>query len=413
MDDTSCLIDLPTSLQFNKHILPTRTKPVVKPYLLPEKSTSDYENSGKGTVGQVLQSLQRVRRALQLRSLDDNQSTDKSHHVQFQDIVYRSNTSASEIHFQAENAPLVQWYSDIFKVLVKEPVIQFEDQCLQWLKMLNTIPPSYSFITIKSKDTVELGLEEIYQQCVQNDGASAIKLKLKGSKVITESSETNCRDSIYYIPARSSFIMGDVEKTAQILLEAIDGHLEKPKCIIIDPPWPNKSVARSSVYKVNRNLGYLKALPIQESLSKTGVVAVWCTNKEKYVNFVKKVLFKKWNLTLVSTWTWLKITAFGEPLFDVYSNMRKPWEQLLIGVTSEYTSVYSDKIPPTFTIIGIPDYHSRKPSLKPFISRWFNCSANESLPVLEIFGRSLTPNWITWGREPLLFMHELYWSSDN
>ena len=51
----------------------------------------------------------------------------------------------------------------------------------------------------------------------------------------------------------------------------------------------------------------LKKIPIQRLLNPHGLVAVWVTNKPKYIQFVKKQLFNDWGINIVGHWHWVKV----------------------------------------------------------------------------------------------------------
>ena len=48
-------------------------------------------------------------------------------------------------------------------------------------------------------------------------------------------------------------------------------------------------------------------LPIRELLAEGGLVAVWVTNKQSLVEWVKGTLFPYWGLEFEAEWLWLKV----------------------------------------------------------------------------------------------------------
>jgi len=42
-------------------------------------------------------------------------------------------------------------------------------------------------------------------------------------------------------------------------------------------------------------------------LRENGLVVVWVTNKQKYLEFVRDELFPHWGLKLVAHWHWVKV----------------------------------------------------------------------------------------------------------
>ena len=69
--------------------------------------------------------------------------------------------------------------------------------------------------------------------------------------------------------------------------------------ILLDPPWMNTSVSRSSKYPV-LDCFKLFDLPVRQVLSRNGLVMIWVTNNLKYHKFVLEKLFPVW----VSDFDW-------------------------------------------------------------------------------------------------------------
>lgn len=209
----------------------------------------------------------------------------------------------------------------------------------------------------------------------------------------------------YLIPPRSSFIMGSMTDNS---LQQLSEHVslsDGVDLIVIDPPWPNKSVHRSSKYET-QDIYDLFSLPISDMIKDDTLVAIWVTNKPKFRTFIIKKLFPSWQLECVSEWVWLKLTTQGECIFPIDSEHKKPYEQLIIGQRKKTST-----IPEKHIIASVPSLrHSRKPPLQdvliPFLS-------NKEKPVcLEMFARCLTPGWISWGNECLKFQHLDYFQKE-
>ncbi|KAK2717208.1 N(6)-adenine-specific methyltransferase METTL4-like [Artemia franciscana] len=173
---------------------------------------------------------------------------------------------------------------------------------------------------------------------------------------------------------------------------------DKFNLIVIDPPWVNKMVSRKR--KRNESHGYdlmeiheIQKLPVKDLLSENGLVALWCTNKAAFRSFALQKFFECWNVELVATWYWIKVTTSGELTTPIGKN-KKPFEILLLGRNKNcvnYKPVPSHRI-----IVSIPAaIHSFKPPLdevlKPYIQDEPRC--------LEMFSRSLIPNWTSIGLE--------------
>jgi len=149
----------------------------------------------------------------------------------------------------------------------------------------------------------------------------------------------------------------------------------------------------------------LSSIPIPPHLAADGLVAVWLTHKSAILDFLvsPKGLFASWGLELVTQWTWLKITSSGQPLFDLESTWRKPWETLLIAkrIGAKAPSALKSKV-----IVAVPDIHSRKPNL-----RWlFRDILRQDYAALEVFARNLTAGWWSWGDEVLRFQGPEHWT---
>ncbi|GJP64766.1 hypothetical protein CLOP_g21715 [Closterium sp. NIES-67] len=78
--------------------------------------------------------------------------------------------------------------------------------------------------------------------------------------------------------------------------------------ILIDPPWENKSVARTRSYSTLPNR-HLLSLPVPRLASSQhgAVVALWVTNRERLRRFVERELLPAWGARHVATWYWMKV----------------------------------------------------------------------------------------------------------
>ncbi|EPY54086.1 mRNA (N6-adenosine)-methyltransferase [Schizosaccharomyces cryophilus OY26] len=398
-DEVCVLLDLPASIQFEPSLEFIASKPAMKPYPLPEKESVGPSEETDPLVLRSLNALLRIRSWIQIQK-----SPGKAAETEL--ITKRrklDHCKCSAIVRIQEASP----YRVNHLTMEHRHEEELTEQYLSMLHIMKQIPPVSSIVTLENSGVYEYGLEDLYQRFLCNRSSHTVQLNLQGVKTFVSEADRVPAWSTYYVPPGASFIMGDVEKTSNVLLEALEG--KKLDTVVLDPPWPNRSVARKNSYPVNRHLGYLRHLPIKQLLKKDGIVAIWCTNKKKIIEFIKNDLFPSWNLCYITTWVWLKITMQGDPLFNIHSKMRKPWEQLIIGATPSYLKMHRERIQDNYTLVSVPDYHSRKPSLHPFLKQWLNCD-----PIgLEIFGRCLSKNWITWGQQPLYFMNTAYWKCND
>ncbi|PNS18329.1 hypothetical protein CAC42_6146 [Sphaceloma murrayae] len=186
----------------------------------------------------------------------------------------------------------------------------------------------------------------------------------------------------------------------------------------MDPPWPNKSVARGKKsggghYDVADSMWHLRQLlfdvDVAPMLAERGVVAVWITNRPSVRELVlseEDGLFSSWGVKLVEEWIWVKVTERGEPVLPVEGIWRKPYEVLLIGRKSiagtEGNEAQGEvRDVKRRVIFAVPDIHSRKPCLKQELQRVF--ALPDTHRGLEIFARYIVSGWTSWGNEVLKF----------
>ncbi|KAF5677689.1 MT-A70 family [Fusarium circinatum] len=207
------------------------------------------------------------------------------------------------------------------------------------------------------------------------------------------------------IPDKAEFLNGSIKAMRDTF------HMSAPKfdLVVLDPPWPNRSARRktdkyATVSNLTEMRNLLLQIPLASHLAPDGLVAVWVTNKHSIHDFLTspKGLFAAWGLEFVTEWTWLKVAASGEPLYDIESTWRKPWEKLIIAkrIGSKKPDALESKV-----IVAVPDVHSRKPSLRGL----FQDVIGKECTGLEIFARNLTAGWWAWGNEVLRFQQPEHW----
>ncbi|EXJ94325.1 hypothetical protein A1O1_02719 [Capronia coronata CBS 617.96] len=213
----------------------------------------------------------------------------------------------------------------------------------------------------------------------------------------------------FLIPAHALFVLASLEGGMAGFHSARQMLLPPPQqfhLIVMDPPWSNRSARRSGVYRTSEHQEtdpFPEAMRIvKECLASRGWLAVWITNK---VSVRKDVIdaVGLLNLHLHEEWVWIKTTARGVPVTVLDGVWRRPYEILLLFQEDRVC-----KVPRRRVIAAVPDVHSRKPSLKALL--------DELLPgeyhALELFARSLTAGWWSWGDEVLKFQHESQWSRE-
>lgn len=207
----------------------------------------------------------------------------------------------------------------------------------------------------------------------------------------------------FRIPPNSSFLLSKFQSSTATFTALAEG-LGQFHFILLDPPWPNRSAARSSAYETLSRLEIknLIKIPVGRALvrpgdgggkggddrGQDGLVGIWVTNKPKFRKYVLETLFPSWEVELAGEWVWLKITTAGEPMFHLESNMRKPYEVLLFGrrtrnkrkgrkqaldadhgvdmpvTIGDRSTIELPTVVPAKTILAVPDLHSRKPCIK-------------------------------------------------
>ncbi|KAK4178236.1 putative methyltransferase-like protein 4 [Triangularia setosa] len=259
--------------------------------------------------------------------------------------------------------------------------------------------------------------------------------KLTGEPVTITPSQVNNPDRpnkpttpSFYIPPHSHTLTGPFSPPPP--------PNQKFNLILLDPPWPNRSAKRkrsghgtyTPLSSVSTTSQLLCSFPIASLLSPDnggGLVAVWVTNSTRHRDLLldpKTGIFaKNWGVELIGEWIWLKATSNGEPIVDLESQWRKPYERLLIarkkaGVVDVQGNGKGKGGMKTKVIVSVPDIHSRKPNLK----RLFEEEEEEGgllLPTgymaLEMFARNLTAGWWAWGDEAAKFQRREFWVEEG
>ncbi|CAI4210657.1 unnamed protein product [Parascedosporium putredinis] len=190
----------------------------------------------------------------------------------------------------------------------------------------------------------------------------------------------------YFVPECSHALHGSIEEKSKTL----DSSGPLFDLILMDPPWPNRSAKRKrggyTVCHGSQDIRRLLSLiPVRTRLAPGGVVAVWVTNSQAMVDVLteRDGLFAEWDLEPAGEWIWLKVTANGEPMSDIHSTWRKPWERLLFA---RRKGDFKVNILDRKVILAVPDVHSRKPSFK----QLFDEMMPSGYHALEVFARYLT-----------------------
>jgi N6-adenosine-specific RNA methylase IME4 len=215
---------------------------------------------------------------------------------------------------------------------------------------------------------------------------------------------------IYDIPSGSAFYLANIDRwsgprfssAAQLFYSAPTATAGPGQfdLILLDPPWDNRSAKRSGGYwTMCQDLHPIDVLVevLSRHIPPDGVVACWITNNSSARTWIMEA-FKTWDLELFEEWAWLKITARSIPVADIQGAWRKPYEILLLGRRRNASAQNTPQQPVRHrVIVAVPDVHSRKPCLKELLESVL--PDPKQYRALEVFARSLTAGWCSWGNE--------------
>ncbi|PVH98800.1 MT-A70-domain-containing protein [Periconia macrospinosa] len=224
----------------------------------------------------------------------------------------------------------------------------------------------------------------------------------------------------FTIPPKVSFFLGDTSRSDifRASFRELTDEYKLPRhfdLVLIDPPWPNRSAKRSRGYEQTGGMPYIKKMLLNTDIDSyfehNALVGVWITNKEALRMHILGPggLFESWNVGLIEEWIWVKTTTKGQPMFDIDSVTRKPYEVLLLGraAPNSWTTMAPAPIIKRKVIAAVPDVHSRKPCLKALLEEYM--PDKDDYSALEVFSRYLVSGWTSWGNEVLKYNNDQYW----
>eukprot|EP01060_Flectonema_neradi_P018751 TRINITY_DN25666_c0_g1_i1.p1 TRINITY_DN25666_c0_g1~~TRINITY_DN25666_c0_g1_i1.p1 ORF type:complete len:321 (+),score=60.80 TRINITY_DN25666_c0_g1_i1:78-965(+) len=195
------------------------------------------------------------------------------------------------------------------------------------------------------------------------------------------------------LPQKSAMLWSDIS-----LWDAL--HRYTYKVIVIDPPWPSHSVRRSNSYQTLQ-LSDIKGINLSTMAITNTVVAVWVTNSIKVIQCALECL-SEWNVEIDHLIVWLKYSDNNQLVCPLNSTHRKPYEICIVGTKSVSDAVrpsLSQLLQRPIKIIKSPrDAHSRKPFLGDYLTSICKCDDPTSRS-LELFARTIYPNWVCAGNE--------------
>jgi N6-adenosine-specific RNA methylase IME4 len=223
---------------------------------------------------------------------------------------------------------------------------------------------------------------------------------------------------VYHIPCQAAAVIGSItDDGAAYFRRNLPTVYPNPSFsagpsqfdfILLDPPWQSKSVSRSKRYQTVRDDDPIAIVSktLSNYLSPKALVGCWITNNTHTRMMALTRFFDAWDVELIEAWIWVKTTVHGEPVYEIEGLWRKPYEVLLLGRKrsaqkpdqnhAEKNRVCTAK---QRLIVGVPDLHSRKPSLKELIGPMMPDPKNYR--ALEVFARNMTSGWSAWGDEAM------------
>jgi len=211
----------------------------------------------------------------------------------------------------------------------------------------------------------------------------------------------------YVVPPRSTFIHSTLELGQRTFsgCRSLPSLARRFDLILMDPPWSNRSVRHAGTYRTAEDQitdPFEQALEITKaSLAPRGLIAVWITNKASIRANVVQAL-QALGYCPLDEWIWIKVTKNGLPVTPLDGIWRRPYEILLLFREGQPCEVPQRR---RRVIAAVPDLHSRKPCLKVLLEELVPAKYT----ALELFARSLTAGWWSWGDEVLKFQHESQW----
>lgn len=227
---------------------------------------------------------------------------------------------------------------------------------------------------------------------------------------------------VFNIPPLSNFLLCTLSTSrAESGSDLIPGlpRDQRFNLILLDPPWPNRSVRRSGHYHtqtyldmdiLTQQIGDILRIHL---LGMGGgqdepIAAIWVTNASKSRKAAYDAI-QSAGLSVCEEWVWIKTTTNGEPITPVDGLWRKPYEILMIGKRNFQSREGNIT---RRVIAAVPDVHSRKPGLKELFEKVFFSTSPAGYTALEVFARNLTAGWWACGNEVLKFTEEGWWVDD-
>ncbi|KAI9683595.1 MAG: hypothetical protein M1829_004898 [Trizodia sp. TS-e1964] len=201
---------------------------------------------------------------------------------------------------------------------------------------------------------------------VTNDQDEATKIHILVDHAEPSGGQASFR--VFHIPPYSTFLLSTISEGIGTFLKVTPNF----DFILLDPPWPNRSARRKGAYSTLESSSAIKdllsSIPIDQRLSRHGLVGIWITNKRacREILTQKHGVLERWGLEIFEEWVWMKTTISGEPVTELTGLWRKPYEILLVCHRIVSRPAFKTSVPEVShrAIAGVPGIHSGKPSLK-------------------------------------------------
>ena len=207
--------------------------------------------------------------------------------------------------------------------------------------------------------------------------------------------EEPCQKDGILFPPRSAFTKLDISQ-----LSTFRDDLGQFDVILLDPPWQNKHVKRhkhgADGYCLLENQD-LVDIPVEKFLCEDGIVLVWTTNNRRHREAVDE-MFLRWDVVKLTIWYWVKLTTYGQLVCD-FSHSKQPYEVCIVGQSRKRR----EKLDAggEVVIMSVPSaIQSHKPPLDELLAALTGNTNYQEKRKLEIFGRNLSPGWVTVGNQP-------------
>ncbi|ETW08022.1 hypothetical protein H310_02398 [Aphanomyces invadans] len=193
----------------------------------------------------------------------------------------------------------------------------------------------------------------------------------------------------YLLPRHCTFVLGDIFRLPRFPTTF--------RCIVMDPPWENRTVARGATYATMPHVRLLNLDVPSLACPDGALLVIWVTNKPAFHDFIVDELLPRWGFTFLQTWHWVKVAADGECVTPLSSTHKLPFEKALVAGRG----AFADMAVAPRVAVSVPLRHSWKPPLAPLLTELGIDEEKDN--KVEIFARELRPHWTCIGNEVLKF----------